>query len=229
MQTSNNLSALLTIIDIAEYLTLFAAIFLLNKKRVGIWRLFILLLLIIVWSETFGWFWNFVLIKKHNFHKPNAWIFNVNMIFTDTFLLSILTTAKHLNKTKKIICISIAAFLLSALINLFFFEGFWEYNKFTETAGDIMQVIVCCYVFYCFIIEETYRDLLANEYFWLATGILFSSMGSAFLYNFPTVLGKFQQYTKISLFTTINTVLNILLYVSMIIAFICRNRNTKSL
>lgn len=229
MQSANSLVLLFTLILTIEYLTFFAAIFFLHKKRNGIWRLFIPMLFIIICAETLGWYWNNFLIKYYHFQKPNAWIFNFNMIITDIFILWLLSTTETLGKARRIIYGLMMVFFLVAIINLLFIQGLWKYNQYTETAGDIIQVITCCYVFYSFIKEEAFRNLLTYEYFWLANGILFSAMGSAFLYNFPNALANFQKHTGISIFTIINDMLNILLYGSLIIAFICRNRNTKLL
>jgi hypothetical protein len=117
--------------------------------------------------------------------------------------------------------------MLYALINLFFFQGFWHYNQYTETIGDIIQVIICCYLFYSLLNEKAYRNLFSYEYFWLANGVLFSSLGSTILYHFPEAMSAYQKQTGINVFAILNNVLNVLLYGSLIIAFICRNRNTR--
>lgn len=215
------LTSLFNFVVTAEFITFIAAIFLLRKKRTGIWRLFIALFVVTILTETIGWYWN------HFLHKPNGWIFNINLVITIVFLLWMLSTAEPVRKTARVIYAVIIFFVAAALVNLLFFQGFVYYNQYTETIGDILQVIVCCYFFYALITEETYRNLLAYEYFWLANGILFSSMISTFLYIFPVVLRDFQKHTGINAFGIVNNVLNILLYGSIIIAFICRNRNTK--
>lgn len=222
VQSLKSLSSLFNITVIAEYITFIAAIFLLRKKRTGLWRLFIVFLFVIVCTETSGWY-EHIILKNYK----NGWIFNINLLLTNTFLLWILSTAEPLQKARKKIFAVIILFMVAALINLLFFQGFWDYNQYSETAGDIILVIICCYLFYLLIAEEGYRNLFSYEYFWLANGILFSSLGSAILYIYPTLMGAYQKLTHVNVFAIINYVLNVLLYGSFIIAFICRNKNTK--
>jgi hypothetical protein len=215
------ISSLFNFIVTIEYSTLIVAIILLHKKRIGLWQLFIPLLFLIVCSETLGWYWHTVL------KKPNAFIFNFNMIITDSFMIWILSTSEVLRKYKKRLNAIVMAFVIIAMLNLLFYQGYYIYNQYTETIGDLLQIIICCYLFYRLISEDNYRNILAYEYFWLANGILFSSVGSSFLYIFPVILGDYQKHTGINIFGVVNNILNFLLYGSILISFICRNKNTK--
>jgi hypothetical protein len=70
-------------------------------------------------------------------------------------------------------------------------------------------------------------DLLRYDYFWLATGVLFYSLGSALLYQFSNVLGHYYQRTHINVGNYINYALNLILYSTLIIAFIWRRKTTR--
>ena len=215
------LTLLFNTVVAAECITFIAAILLLHKKRIGVWRLFIALFALIVLAETAGCFM-YDILGKHN-----HWVYNINMILTDIFIFWILSTANSLQKERKAIYIVIILFFSTAVINLFFFEGLYHYNQYTETAGDIIQIIISCFLFYRLITEVAYRNLFSYEYFWLANGILFSSLGSTILYHFPEAMSSYQKLTHINVFAILNNILNVLLYSSLIIAFICRYRNTR--
>ena len=214
---------LFNLIVTAECITFFAAILLLHKKEIGRWRLFIPMLFIIVSVETLGWYFRYYL------SRPNPWIFNLNMIVTDVFILWMLSTGIKSAGIRKITISLVSLFVLFAVGNLLFIQGIQQYNQYTESVGDVIEVIICCVVLFHFAREDVYHNLLSNEYFWLTNGVLFSAIGGAFLYTFPTILANFQKHTGIGIFGILNNILNILLYGSMITAFICRNRNMKSL
>ena len=219
----DKLQPLFNLIVSIEYITLLVAIFLLHNKRTGRWQLFIPMLFVIVVAETLGWYFRYFL------HRSNAWIFNINMIITISFMLWMLATAAIPYSIRKVIHLFLVIFIVFAVTNLFLFEGITHYDQYTEVLGDVIQVIVCCIILYQLIKSDAYNNLLSYEYFWLANGILFSAMGGAFLYIFPVAFSNFQKHTGINIFGILNNVLNSLLYGSMIIAFICRNQKTKSL
>jgi hypothetical protein len=218
---TKNIWSLFTPIVIAECITWLVAILLLCKKRTGAWRLFIVLFFVIVLAETSGWYVHKVL------HKPNGWIFNINMLLTDGFLLWIFSTSEPLRKKQRPIYAAIILFIIIWIINFLVFQGSLGYLKYAETAGDIILVVVCCYFFYWLLAEGVYRNIFAYEFFWLANGVLVSSIGSTILYIFPELMGSYEKQTHIHLFGILNMILNLFLYSISVVAFINRNRNTR--
>jgi len=120
-------------------------------------------------------------------------------------------------------------FLVLGLANLFWGQGFWIYNYYSESAGDLILAFICCAFFLRSLRADTYHNFFSNEYFWLANGLLFSSMGSSLLYLFLEELGAYYQETRIDVYGPVNSLLNVIFYVSLIIAFICRWKTTRSL
>lgn len=216
------LSNYFNITVIAEWLVFFAAIFLLNRDT-GKWRLFIILLFLTLCAESTGWYISNIL-KKSN----NSTVFNFLLIINISFFGWMLTKAEPFKKAKLTITIAIVAFILIAIANLFFIQGLWIYNSYTEMIGDVMLAIICCYFFYVMINETNFRDLLKYEYFWLSTGVLFSSLGGIILYMFLNLLQTYKKQTGINVYGYINYAINLLLYGSLIVAFICRRMITKS-
>jgi len=120
-----------------------------------------------------------------------------------------------------------ALFMGFGLCNLIFIQGFWKYNTITDVLSSIILAIISCYFFITVLKEEAFRNLFTYEYFWFANGILFYSLGSVVLYIFLDYLGDFYKETKINVYGYINYGLNVLFYGSLVIAFVCRQRNTK--
>ena len=214
------LSTLFNITVIAEWCAFITAVFLLRKKT-KVWQLFIVFLFITVCAETAGWILSFV------FKKNNNWIFNINLLINVPFSIWIFSKAEPLQKVSRFLYLAMALFIVFALTNLFFFQGFWKYNGITDVFSSIMLAVICCYFFYAVLKEETFRDLFRYEYFWLANGFLFYSLGSVVLYVFLDYLWAYYNQTKINVYGYINYGLNVLFYGSLIIAFICRHRNSK--
>jgi hypothetical protein len=206
----------------SEWCAFIAALCLL-RRRTGVWRLFIWQLLLTIIAETFGWssiyFW-----KSLN----NHWIFNLLLLISAGFWIWIFSRAEPMARSRKLLYGLLIGFLCFGLVNMFFFQGLWEYNGYTDVLSDMLIAGVCCYFFYTILREEQFRNLFGYEYFWLANGLLVSSLGSVVVYIFINDLFAFYNHTHINVYGYINYSLNIILYVSFIIAFICRNRNTRS-
>ena len=121
------------------------------------------------------------------------------------------------------------AFVVFALINLLFFQGPWQYNSFSESAADVILVIICCYFLFTIVKSNEHFNLISFDYFWLATGLLFYCLGSALLYQFSYLLRDYYEQTKIDIGTYVNYTLNLILHTCLIIAFICRRKTTRLL
>lgn len=106
-------------------------------------------------------------------------------------------------------------------------QGFRIYNSYSEGLGDLLIAIISCVFLFTLLKEETYRNLFAYEYFWFANGLLFSSLGNALLYFFLNDLSEYEKKTGVAIYDYINYVINIILYSSLIIAFICRRKTTR--
>lgn len=213
------LNGYLNITVFAEWCCFIAAIIFLDKKT-KMWRFFILWLFLTLCTETTGWW-----LRTHHFR--NALPFNILMLVSKTFLIWFFSQSIFLQKVKPALLFFNVAFILLGLINLFFFQGFWIYNSYSETFADIILAITCCYFLYTVLTGNEYINLPHLDYFWLATGVLFSALGSALLYQFSYVLREYYLNTKIDIGTYINYGLNLILYSSLIIAFICRWKITR--
>ena len=209
--------------NIAELCALAAAALLLGR-RAAVWRLFIPLIFLSICMEIAGWYLNTFLHMRYN-----ALPFNILMLINISFYILFFTTTSVFSSYRKWIITSAFVFLVLGLANLFWGQGFWIYNSYSESAGDLILSFICCAFFLKSLRADTYHNFFSNEYFWLANGLLFSSMGSALLYLFLEELSAYYQETRIDVYGPVNSLLNVIFYVSLIIAFICRWKTTRSL
>ncbi len=118
-------------------------------------------------------------------------------------------------------------FLSLSVFYLQFYDHIKAYAKYSEATGDVLMVSLCLYYFYSALRKEEHTDFFTDEYFWLSIGVLFSSIIGGILYLFPNSLDAFKTKTKVNVSALINNVLNLLLYGSLMAAFICRKKNQK--
>lgn len=206
---------------IAEWITMLAALFILDKKTKQ-WRLFIPLFILILCVETTGW----LMLTKFKNNK-NALPFNLLMLTSISFFIWFIGKEIKTIKIKSWLTITLILFLVLGAVNLFFFQGFSIYNSVTEAVGDILLSILCCYFLFMLVKNPPEINLIKHGYFWLVTGVLFYSLGSAMLYQFSYLLAAYHKKAGLNLGNYINYALNIVLYTSMIIAFICRRKATR--
>jgi hypothetical protein len=206
---------------ISECISLLAAIIILNRKT-KFWLLFIPFLVVTALVDIAGSYMRFVL-QQNNF----SYLYNILLIMTISFYLLFYTMSAVMEKKRRVLLFLFLIFNLYAVGNLFFFQGFFNYNYYTEVFGDIIIVFSLGFFYYRLLTEEISRLIHRDAFFWLSSGLLLFSLGSIVLYLFRPVIKKYYLTTHINLGGTINDVLNVMLYLSFIIAFICQ-RNTKS-
>jgi hypothetical protein len=209
------------IITIIEWITLATSLFLLDK-RTGYWRWFIAWLALTVIVEFTGWY-----MRVHIGIKQNALPFNLLMLVRILFFTYILSRAEMLGEVRKRLWVFASIFLCGALLNLFFYQGFNRYNSFTDSLANIVLAITCCYLLYMILIDERQLDVMKQEYFWLANGLIFYLLGSAMFFNFSYLLMDYYTRTGINLGTYLNSSLNLVLYINLIIAFVCRRKTSR--
>ena len=173
-------------------------------------------------TETIGWY-----MREKLKIYDNALPFNILMVISSLFFIWFLSTAKEMVSVRKWLFGLNSLFAVFSITNLVFFQGLSRYNSFSESLADIIIALICCYFLFTLVQSNTHMSLLRFDYFWIANGLLFYCLGSAMLYQFSYLLMDYDRLTHIDIGTFINYALNIILYTSLIIGFICKRQATR--
>jgi|GEM_PF-2398275 len=209
---------------IAELLALIACVLLFGSLRKSILKWFLLLLVvtnIVEWGNHFKLF----TIVYSNGMRSNNWIINLLNIFEFVFYGLIYKAIITNKKDKKRITVFLAVLLVAILLNILFVQGMFYFDSYTFILG-------ACYLVYCsalFFKQQIQhidnQNIFSQSFFWISLGLLFFCSGQAILVSF------FQYFLYIKNFKSFlpvwrffNNFLNIILYASLIIAFLCSRK-----
>ncbi len=208
----------LNITVIAEWCAFIAAMVLLDKPT-GNWRFFKPVILLTIILDAAGWG------IAYFFKTKNAPPYNIILLINTLFFIWIFSL--QMQPVKNLVYLLLSFFTSAWLFNFFFYQGIYTYNSYTELLSNIILAFLSCYMLYTLLTQENYVSLTASEYFWLSLGVLFSALGSMLLYLFLDILQAYNDKTGINVYGYINYTLNVILYGSLIIAFVCRKKSTR--
>ncbi len=160
-------------------------------------------------------------------HKiANTLLYNSFEIIEFCFYLFALMQIVRNKKVRKIILFILPLFLAIALYNMFFGQKN-SFNTMTYALGCVLVVATCIYYFLELFQLSHSVNLLRQPAFWICSGLLFF-----YTCTFP-ILGAYNilrkaPYIIIANLATIINFLNVFLYSSFTIAFLCRLKTRKS-
>jgi len=158
----------------------------------------------------------------------NAIYFNFFSLIFFIYYLYIIHQILRSAIIKRILLFCVILYPIIALINIFFIQGPHVFHTMTYSIGALLTIIFCVYFFY-----ELFRiphsiTLKNHPGFWIVTGLLFFNTCSLpfiglanYIYQFSPVLINNIQF--------ILGFLNVLLYLLITIAFLCRVNFQRSM
>jgi len=122
---------------------------------------------------------------------------------------------------KKNILLVMLLYFIITLTNILFFQGKTQFHSYTYMLGCLVIVGLCvCYFYFLFRFPET-GTLTSNPYFWIVTGLMFFDICTFTLYGLNNFIAQtMQRYDWVLFF--VSDILNILLYTSFTIGFLCK-------
>jgi len=211
-------------IKIFELIALFSCI--INFKKLPTkelkWFLFLLLLTSIVeWGNHYRLF---------TINHSNNWVANIRNPIEFVFIGWFNSQIIENDKVKKQIKYLSIFLVLASLINFLFFQGFRYLNSYTIILGSCF----CIYFIVAYLLEVMEKADIPKLYkeanFWISMGFLFFYSGQSILLSF------FQYFLSIGNFKSFNpiwsffiTIINLILYPCLSIAFFCRAKPTNTL
>ena len=140
------------------------------------------------------------------------------------FYMFVVRSAIHSDRAKKIIVYIACLFIVVLTINFLFIQKIQVFSSTTYALGCLIISILSIYFFYE-LFQTQSVNLIRQPAFWICTGLLFYYTSS-----FP-IFGLFNYVRSVFIIKNLSTILlllNVFLYSSFTIAFLCRIRARKS-
>ena len=206
-----------------EISCLIAALFFLRKDTAKFSCITVAYLAIVCITELLG------LLYINAFHKSNAWIYNVFIIFEATYIsYGLYVALKPLTATAFVICSSPLVIFCVTYIYEIFNHNFLKFQTLTITVASVLFVFISLIYFYLLIKRKEPINLGIHAQFWWITAVLFYYFGST-IYNLFIYL-LYQNFLKsYHILSYIMLGLNLLLYSIWVYSFICNSRQQKLL
>jgi hypothetical protein len=158
----------------------------------------------------------------------NVFLSNVNTMVTIGFYLYLLMEIVQRPKAKKVLLIVFIVYLLISMMNFFLVQKTGVFNSMTYCLGCLLIVTACIYYFWELFQQRESLNLLRQPAFWICSGLLFycaCSFPLQGMLNFMKSLPKVILENLLIIFD----ILNIFLYLSFSIAFLCRLKIKRSM
>lgn len=158
----------------------------------------------------------------------NVFIGNVNTLVVISYYLFLLRQIIHGKKARVGVLTSVIVFLLLSIMNFFLEKKSDTFSSITYCLGSLFIVAACIYFFWE-LFQRAYSGPLGRQpAFWICSGLLFYYTCTFPVYG-ATNLMKALPTVILNNLLVILISLNILLYLSFVIAFLCRIRTRKSM
>jgi hypothetical protein len=158
----------------------------------------------------------------------NTVVSNCFSTFEFVFYFYVLHDVIHNRKAKKIIFHIGWVYVALVVVNFIFIQKITEFATTTYAVGCLMIVAICIYYFLELFQLSRSVDLLRQPAFWICSGLLFFYACSFPIFGFAKYINSLPSILVGHLNGILN-LLNVFLYSSFTIAFLCRVRMKKSM
>jgi hypothetical protein len=164
-------------------------------------------------------------LNKHNTQLINSLSSTVSFVLYIYVLREVIVSLK----ARRILLYCLLIFPLLSAVNIFLVQGSQVYQSITYSLGCLLIVTTSIYYFLELFQNKTYVNLVREPAFWICSGLLFYSACSFPLFAFLNFLITIIDISVIRVLVILTDLVNILLYLSFTIAFLCRLRPRKSI
>lgn len=158
----------------------------------------------------------------------NVFLNNLAQMFVIAFQLYLLREIIYGTKAKKAFFYFLLIYLLLSIANFFLVQKAAVFNTMTYSLGSLLIVSACIYYFWEIFQSRSFVNLVRQPAFWICSGLLFFYACSFPLTSLLNFIHALPQVILQNLFI-IFILLNIFLYLSFTIAFLCRLKTRKSM
>ena len=148
--------------------------------------------------------------------------------FEFVFYVYILREIIQSKRMKKYILIALWIFVLALFINFLFLQKTYLFSSLTYSVGCLLIAVGCIYFFYELFQQPHSVNLVRLPAFWICSGLLFYYTCTFPIYGILNFIRNAPNFIKVNV-QWIIILLNVFLYSSFTIAFLCRLRTRKSM
>lgn len=178
-------------------------------------RLFSFFILVTILTEWTSWY----IVRK--LHWKSITLYNFYNIIEFMFLPYLYYLNLRSDRIKKIIFYFIAFFPVITIINMIFVQGIYTFNTYTYLAGNLFMISLIFFFFREIIKSPTYEKPARNPMFFISCGyLLFFTIEIPYTLLLPYFAKHDLQLAMT--FIWIIKVLNVILYLSLSIAYLCQ-------
>lgn len=205
----------------AELAALAAALYLLQLKAAGYWRLFTVFLIVTIFVEFAGYYY------RYELKTANYPVYNFLMLLQAGFFGWLFYRFHSVRVLQLLVLVFLAVFLL-----FFFAEGiyhsFGSYHKYSRQFLSFCVVLYSCTYYFTLVKNDAVKTPLRHPSFWIVTGLFFYYFGSIAMFAFFDKVSAIKLAGNISFYTLVIGSLSCILYGCWIIGFIWKHKQLQS-
>ena len=160
--------------------------------------------------------------------KNNTIMYNLFSDFEFCFYIIILQSVLRNKIAKRVVLVVFFLYLAFAVVNLAFIQKINGFNSISYALGCVLVAAICIYYFFELFQRSNLGNLMSQPEFWICSCLLFYYSCTFPIYAMANLLHSNNDFI-IRNIRTIIKLLNIFLYLSFTIAFLCRIKVRKSM
>jgi hypothetical protein len=161
-------------------------------------------------------------------HINNIFLNNMESLLVISFELYLLREIVASPRAKRIFLYGFLLYPVVAIINIFLVQSSSNFHTMTYSLGSLLIVIACIYYFWELFQQKSSVDLVRQPGFWICSGLLFFYCCTLPVYGLTNFIISLPIVVRQNLLTIL-TVINICLYLSFTIAYLCRLKIKRSM
>jgi hypothetical protein len=158
----------------------------------------------------------------------NAFLNNMDTVLVISLELYLLRQIIAGRRAKKVFLYICLLYPVVALLNIFLVQRFGNFHTMTYSLGSLLIVAGCIYYFWELFQQKSSVDLVRQPAFWICSGLLFYYTCNFPIYGLTNFISSLPKEITQNLFMIL-IVINICLYLSFTIAFLCRLKIKRSM
>lgn len=188
-------------IQVYELFTFLMALIFLKLRKNKANRLLFLILFVNLLTEILTTF-------IHYQEKPRL-LFTISIFLHNSLWLFLLSrSTRKFSFFLPLFC----CYLLFSILNLFFIEGFYQFNANTFIIGAFLYLVLFIYASFYELKKENFDFFMTNQYLLLFSPVLFF-FGLSFVFGFKSkILGETNIFGSVNLYEFIISFVNIIYY-----------------